>query len=84
MEVIEILLRELKVERIILAKEMDEKSIQTKQELLKLIEKMNGPVEVVTVPHKEFKEMSKNVKGIIRTGADIPYSNVILVGGVIF
>jgi len=38
-------------------------------------------VEVETLPHDEIKEMSREVKAVIRTGDFTAYGNVILVSG---
>ncbi|PLV58292.1 D-ribose pyranase [Thermotoga sp. KOL6] len=84
LEVVEVILKELKVEKIILAEEMKTVNSSTLQKLVELIEEINGPVKVEFVPHEEFKKISRDSKGIIRTGANVPYSNVILVGGVTF
>ena len=38
-------------------------------------------VEVELMPHRELKQLSKEVKGVIRTGDFTSYGNVILVSG---
>jgi len=40
--------------------------------------------EIEYVSHDEFKQLSKEVKAVIRTGEDTPYANVILQSAVIF
>ena len=84
LETVEVILRELKVEKILLSKEMKEKNPETLEKLIELIKQRNGDVEVEFLPHEDFKKVSKGCKGMVRTGADKPYSNVILVSGVIF
>jgi D-ribose pyranase len=36
------------------------------------------------MPHVEFKQSARDVRGVIRTGDFVPYSNVTLVAGVVF
>ena len=84
LETVEVVLRELKVEKILLSEEMKEKNPETLEKLVELIKQKNGKVEVEFLPHEDFKKVARECKGIIRTGADKPYSNVILVSGVIF
>jgi len=84
LETVEVVLRELKVEKILLSEEMKEKNPETLEKLIELIKQKNGEVEVEFLPHEDFKKVSKECKGVVRTGADKPYSNVILVSGVIF
>lgn len=38
-------------------------------------------VEIETLPHSDFKKLSKDVKAVIRTGDFTAYGNVILVSG---
>ncbi|ABQ47791.1 MULTISPECIES: D-ribose pyranase [Thermotoga] len=84
LEVVEVILKELEVEKIILAEEMNEKNPETRDLLINLVGKNNSNVKIEFVPHEEFKKISRTSKGFVRTGADRPYSNVILVSGVIF
>lgn len=83
-EVVEIILRELHIEEIILAEEIKEKNPQTERELIDLAKSMNKNLKVAFISHEELKRLSRNAKGVVRTGEDKPYSNVILVSGVIF
>lgn len=36
------------------------------------------------VAHAEFKELAKQVRGIVRTGEFLPYANVLLKSGIIY
>lgn len=45
--------------------------------------KLNG-VEVVEVPHEQFKKLSASSVAIVRTGECKPFSNVILESNVSF
>jgi D-ribose pyranase len=79
-EVVEAVHRELEVESIIVAEEMEEVSAQTYGALLALV----GDVGVEAVPHESFKALTQGAKAVIRTGEFTPYANVILVAGVVF
>jgi len=76
-ETLEVVLKELQVEKIIIASESKESFIADLQE------KLPG-VEIQKVTHEELKEITKRCKAVIRTGDTTPYSNAILVSGVIF
>ncbi len=80
LDVLRVILDEMKVEKAIVAKEMKEKSPHMYEEVKKLLG--NIPMEEVT--HEEFKEMVRNAKCVIRTGEFTPYANIILVAGVVF
>ncbi|EUJ42798.1 D-ribose pyranase [Paenilisteria rocourtiae] len=76
--VLEVLLKDIAVEKVILAEEM-------KQHNMALYQKMDllfSDIDWVT--HEEFKQLSKNVKAIIRTGENTPFANVILQSAVVF
>lgn len=79
-EVIDAILEELEVEKVIVADEIENISPECYQKILKRFP--NTPV--VTIPHEDFKKQSNQAKGIVRTGECVPYSNIILVSGVIF
>ncbi len=76
-DVLKVLAKELCVEKLIVAKE-------SSGEFLEMLEEIFQNVEIYRVPHEEFKILSKSCMAIIRTGEAIPYSNVLLVSGVIF
>ncbi|MBC1604249.1 D-ribose pyranase [Listeria rocourtiae] len=76
--VLEVLLKDIAVEKVILAEEM-------KQHNMALYQKMDllfSDIDWVT--HEEFKQLSKNVKAIIRTGENTPFANIILQSAVAF
>ncbi|WP_047864196.1 D-ribose pyranase [Rubrobacter aplysinae] len=72
------ILRELIVERATAAMEAAEGGYATHQLLVDRL-----PVLDI-VPHEELKRRGRGAKLVVRTGADIPYSNVILYCGVPF
>ena len=79
-DVLKPLLNELVVEKIILAREIATKSPALHQEIAALTKGI--PLELVT--HEEFKQLTREVKAIIRTGECTPYANIILQSGVNF
>lgn len=80
LEALDTVLSELEVEKIILAEEVITISPEMHEEIMKRFK--NIPVEYV--PHVEFKEKTKESRGLIRTGEFTPYANVILVAGVVY
>ncbi|WP_423189937.1 D-ribose pyranase [Alkalibacterium sp. f15] len=78
--ILAVLLKEMQVEKYMLAKEIKEKN----PEQLKAINKLSGEIEMEWLSHEELKVKSQKVKAIIRTGEATPYSNIILQSGVIF
>ncbi|RAP24781.1 hypothetical protein C2W64_02788 [Brevibacillus laterosporus] len=80
LDVLQVILAEMQVERIHYAKELSEVSPA-------LYEKMKQElpnVEESVVSHEEFKKRTNEAKAIIRTGECTPYANVILEAGVTF
>ena len=78
--VLAVLLKEMQVEKYMLAKEIKEKN----PEQLQAIKKVMGDIKMDWLSHEEVKVQSQKVKAIIRTGEATPYSNIILQAGVIF
>ncbi len=81
-ETVKVILKELHVEKAIIAEEMESRSSAIHRELLGLL----SGVEITKVPHTEFKKMTRSEGNIafVRTGEASPYANVILVSGVTF
>ena len=79
-EVLEPLLKEMVVEKMIVASEIKIKSPAMYAQIIKLA----GTIPVVEVSHEEFKIMTASAKAIIRSGECTPYANVILQTGVNF
>ena len=73
-------LREMQVERVIVAEEMLDVSPGTYAAIVDLL----GDVPVETVTHLVFKEQTRSARAVVRTGEFTPYANVILVAGVVF
>jgi D-ribose pyranase len=80
LQTLKVVLDEMKVERVILAEEAQERNpgfLAAVRELLPDV-----PVEFVT--HSEFKTRTTSARAVVRTGEFAPYANVILVSGVVF
>jgi len=80
-EVLDVILEDMEVERVILASEI--KEINPSQEDA-CLNKLGSKVIIDYVSHEDFKKMTSNSKVVIRTGETSPYSNIILQSGVIF
>ena len=81
-DVLEPLLEELKIEKVIFSEEIKKISPKMLKETLK---KLPEGIEIEYVPHIKFKELTNTkAKGIIRTGEQISYSSIILVSGVTY
>ena len=70
-------LKEIGVEKVIMAKESKEVSPKMHEDVLKLL----GDREIEHIPYVGFKEKCKKAKAIIRSEEFIPYPNVIIVCG---
>lgn len=78
--VLDEVLKDMEVEKVILAEEIKEQNIPQLEAINNRLENQ----EVSFVSHEDFKQLTKNAKAIIRTGEATPYSNIILQSGVIF
>jgi D-ribose pyranase len=80
LETLDVVLEELVVEKVIIAKEMITKNEKLYEELLKRF-----PKEIIKdISHVEFKEVAKGSKAVVRTGENIAFSNIILQAGFLF
>lgn len=80
MEIVNLINQYMQIERATIANEIHDKNSNTYIQLKNELQK----IEFTEVSHEEFKEKTKSVKAIIRTGEATPYANVILYAGVIF
>ena len=80
--VLELVLADMKVEKIVLAEEIKEQNPTVLQGIEALLAGQN--VEVEFVPHTEFKAQTADCRAVIRTGETTPYANIILQSGCIF
>ncbi|MCM3633483.1 D-ribose pyranase [Paenibacillus camelliae] len=79
-EVVKVIFEDMVIEKVILAKELADQNRPVSQFMLKQC----NDIEVVEVSHEEFKQLTHDVKVIIRTGEATPYANCILQAGVNF
>lgn len=82
LRVLELVLADMKVEKIVLAEEIKEQNPTVFQGIEALLAGQN--VEVEFVPHTEFKAQTADCRAVIRTGETTPYANIILQSGCIF
>lgn len=80
LDVLDTVLSDLIVEKIILAEEVKVVSPEMNDEILKRF----PSIEVEYVAHTQFKDQTKHARGAIRSGEFTPYANVILVAGVAY
>ncbi|MCT1797264.1 D-ribose pyranase [Aerococcus viridans] len=79
-EVLEEVLKDMAVEKVILAEEIKVDN----ESQLDAIHQLVDTNEVTLVSHEAFKKQSGQSKAIIRTGEATPFSNIILQSNVIF
>jgi len=82
LQVLDAVLSEMKVEKIILANEILEKAPSLKGDIISRF--AGDEVTVEFVPHEQFKQLTEDSEVVIRTGETTPYANIILVSGVTF
>ncbi|MEG1525577.1 MAG: D-ribose pyranase [Clostridia bacterium] len=80
MDVLRVVLKELEVERFLVAKQTEEKSPKRFHEICDMLQGK----ERIMVDQDELKKTALQAKAYIRTGECTPFSNVILISGVIF
>lgn len=81
-EVVELLNKHMRVEKIVYATEMESQNPEAHKHLVELFEKEGCHISHVC--HEDFKKKMHNCKCIIRTGENTPYCNVILEAHCIF
>lgn len=84
MEVLMEVVKEMKVEKVILAEEIKEKNPEILEKILGLMVQMDQECEVEYVTHAELKMQTKDCKAVIRTGETTPYANIILQSACLF
>ena len=80
LEILKAVLKDLVVEKAILAQEIKEKSPELEREIIELL----PDIEIEYIPHAEFKQETHNSRAVVRSGETIPYANIILISGVDF
>ncbi|MGT2807539.1 D-ribose pyranase [Streptococcus iniae] len=79
-DVLDVYLENVLVEKVVLAEEI---KTENPNQLQAILDKLDRSVQVDYLSHEEFKNLNSQVKAVIRTGEDTPYSNIILQSGVI-
>lgn len=79
-DTLRVVLMELQIEEVEIAKETMEVSPNLYEEIKKAI----GDVKITVITHEELKQKLKDCKAVIRTGEQTPYANIILKSGVVF
>ncbi len=82
MRTLEVIVQDMKVEKIVLAEEIKTMNPTVLKEVEALF--ADQGVETVFVSHAELKKQTQDCKAVIRTGETTPYANVILQSGCIF
>jgi len=80
LEVIDALLEDMVVEKVILAEELKEHNAQVHEGIQHYL----SGKEVTYINHEGFKVLCQKAKVVIRTGEVTPYANCILEAGVFF
>lgn len=81
LETVEAVLRELHVEEAIIDVEQEQISPQMYEQFTAMWPK---DIPLRKVPHAELQEIVKQARAVVRTGEFTPYSNIVLVAGVLF
>jgi D-ribose pyranase len=80
LDTVRTVLEEMRVEKVLVARETAQVSPQVLAELKQLLP--DTPFEEIS--HTELKEHCAQARAVVRTGEFTPYANVILVAGVVF
>lgn len=78
--ILKAVLKDLVVEKAILASEIKEKSPGLERKILELL----PDIEIEYISHGEFKQETNKSRAVVRSGETIPYANIILISGVDF
>lgn len=82
MDVLRVITKDMKVEKIVLAEEIREQNPKVLGEIKELF--AGQELETTFVSHTELKKQTRECKAVIRTGETTPYANIILQSGCIF
>lgn len=82
MDVLRVITKDMKVEKIVLAEEIREQNPKILGEIKELF--AGQELETVFVSHTELKKQTRECKAVIRTGETTSYANIILQSGCIF
>lgn len=79
-DVLSEIIKDMKIERIILAEEIKNNNKEVYNKILSMFEN----ISIEYVSHNNFKQTTSDCKAIIRTGEATPYANIILQSACIF
>lgn len=82
METLEVVVNDMKVEKIVLAEEIKTQNPKVLSEIEALF--AGQEIEVQFMSHTELKALTHDCKAVIRTGETTPYANIVLQAGCIF
>lgn len=86
--VLQAILEEQLVEKVILAEEIKENNSELNKEIIEILKqeerKNDRLINVEYIPHEYLKQETAKSKAVIRTGEYKPYANIVLVSGVTF
>ena len=80
LDVLSEIIKDMKIERIILAEEIKNNNKEVYNKILNMFEN----ISIEYVSHNDFKQKTFDCKAIIRTGESTPYANIILQSACIF
>ena len=84
MEVLEAVLDDMVIEKVVLAEEIKENNPALLAEIQNLLNERELQVPVEFISHAQLKEETKSCKAVIRSGENTPYANIILQSACIF
>lgn len=79
-QTLQVVLDELKVEKVILAGEVRDRN----PKFLSAVQALLPDVPIEFISHTDLKARTMQARAVVRTGEFSPYANVILVSGVVF
>ncbi len=80
LDTLDVVLEELCVEEIVIAKEIVDNNKEVYEEIIKRFKN----IKLTMISHEDFKIMTKESHAVVRTGECSPYANIILKSGVVF
>ncbi|QEK10989.1 D-ribose pyranase [Crassaminicella thermophila] len=88
LETLDTIFEELKVEEVVIAKEMKTVSPKLYENLMQKLQQVekeeNTKIQIQEVTHETFKDLTRQSVCVVRTGEFTPYANIILKAGVVF
>lgn len=83
-EVLETVMAEMKIEKIVLAEEIKIYSPNLNVEIVQVAAELAPECLVEYVPHEDLKRQTKSCRAVVRTGEMTSFANVILQSGCLF